>query len=686
MSLTIPESELPKELTPFAAVEQAYPDELSRGHDALIRGLPVLFECDKGLTPYLYRCIRDRIKADGLKALYLDGRAVGDGPPQPMISTIIGQLRDAVRGAVERRLIVLPHLDLLTTSSGGLTAEAKEVIPLMYENPNVLWLGFVDPSFAVPKVIEDLFPHRISILGTPRGRLRYLVTQSESRKLGANGFNPFKLYPYVSGINAARLRSVLESIRGEDYPADLTAIQRQLREATLGNDLTLPDIDLDGDIGGYTSVKTRIRRDILTIIEGKGQLDDEAAVKRAEKLIPRGIIFSGPPGTGKTLFAKGMATALGAAVQVVSGPELKSRWVGESEERLRQLFVKARQSAPSIIVFDELDSFASARGTYTGSGVEHSMVNQLLTEMDGFRSNEMVFVVGTTNFLESIDPALLRPGRFELHIEVPYPNAEDREAILKIYDGKFDLNMTEEAIEYAVRRSASPLPSGGRTTGDHLYALGRALARHRLREAETGDTTVMDVDRALAESMDLPKLNADEEKVVATHEAGHAIVALHCEHAPPIDRISIRGDLAGTLGAVSYSDPANRYVVRRAELLDRIAILFGGREAELAVLGDLSLGAAHDLARATDMARAAVESYGMSDDVVVRDFSEDHAVVLSDATRARVDEAVATLLETQRDRAARIIAEHRDALLALRDELLREKVIDRKKLTSLRNE
>jgi len=163
-------------------------------------------------------------------------------------------------------------------------------------------------------------------------------------------------------------------------------------------------------------------------------------------------------------------------------------------------------------------------------------------------------------------------------------------------------------------------------------------------------------------------------------------VALHCEHAPPIDRISIRGDLAGSLGAVSYSDPANRYVVRRAELLDRIAILFGGREAELAILGDLSLGAAHDLARATDMARAAVESYGMSDDVVVRDFSEDHSAVLSDATRARIDEAVAILLETQRDRAVKMIVEHRVALIALRDELLREKVIDRKKLTSLRNE
>ncbi len=133
------------------------------------------------------------------------------------------------------------------------------------------------------------------------------------------------------------------------------------------------------------------------------------------------MIFWGPPGTGKTLFAKAMATVIGAAITIVSGPELKSRWVGESEERLRQVFHRARQSAPSIIVFDELDSFAAARGTYTGSGVEHSMVNQLLTEMDGFHADELVFVVGTTNFVESIDPALLRPGRFEFHLHIPHP-------------------------------------------------------------------------------------------------------------------------------------------------------------------------------------------------------------------------------------------------------------------------
>src|SRR6185369_1457681 len=173
------------------------------------------------------------------------------------------------------------------------------------------------------------------------------------------------------------------------------------------------------DIGGYGPVKDRLRDEILAILSAKDKLADPTQISRIESLLPRGMIFWGPPGTGKTLFAKAMATSLGAAVTIVSGPELKSKWVGESEENLRGVFMRARQCAPSVIVFDELDSFAAARGTYTGSGVEHSMVNQLLTEMDGFRREELVFVVGTTNFVESLDAALMRPGRFEFVLHIP---------------------------------------------------------------------------------------------------------------------------------------------------------------------------------------------------------------------------------------------------------------------------
>src|SRR5690606_32614674 len=344
--------------------------------------------------------------------------------------------------------------------------------------------------------------------------------------------------------------------------------------------------------GGYEKVKRRLRTEILDILERKDACSDPAQIVQLEKLIPRGMIFWGPPGTGKTLFAKAMATAIGAAIQVVSGPELKSRWVGESEENLRQIFHKARQSAPAIIVFDELDSFAAARGTYTGSGVEHSMVNQLLTEMDGFQSDELVFVVGTTNFVEALDPALMRPGRFEFQLHIPYPDRDDRRAILEIYNRSMDLAMSEEALEFAVRRTGDFVEGaalGTRFSGDHIQALCRSLARIRLREDVTGPTQPEDIERALTEWIDRPKMTAAEEQVVATHEAGHAVVNLFCTHAKPIERISIQGDFAGALGFVRYQDRANRYVITRGELLDDLAILMGGREAEQMLLDDISI-------------------------------------------------------------------------------------------------
>lgn len=689
MSRTIAEKDLPLELSASAAVEAAYPAELARTEEALSRGQPTLVECDKDLAPYYYAQLRERLKRRGVRCAYLDGRPAPDahGPPQGVMATMIAQLRDAVRGPVGERVVVLPHLDLLTTSGGlGLTGEAREVIPLLYENPQVLWLGFKDPSFAVPTVIEGLFTHKESILGVDRERLRHLVTQKESRKLG-RALDPYALYTYVSGVNAVRLRKMLSALSGEDYPSDPRPALEQLRRATLTHaDMTMPSVRLDEDIGGYAKVKERLRREILDVLEHKATLASEDEIRRVEALVPRGMILWGPPGTGKTLFAKAIATALGAAVTIVSGPELKSRWVGESEENLRRIFLHARQSAPSIIVFDELDSFAGARGTFTGSGVEHSMVNQLLTEMDGFRKDELVFVVGTTNFVESLDPALLRPGRFEFHLQIPYPDAGDRRAILEVHDAKLGLELAPRALDYAVKRTAdlvegSEGPSQTRYSGDHLQALCRAIARARLRERKAGPTEIDDVERALTEYLERPELTAAEERVVATHEAGHAVCALSCEHAPPIDRISIRGDLGGVLGFVRYADPAHRYVVTRGQLLDSICVLYGGREAEALLLDDLSIGSSHDLERATAIARSLVEELGMGAGALgVRRFAasgHEHPPDLSDTTRAAIERAVHDVLEAQRERARKIVAQSEGTLVALRDLLLEKKVLDR---------
>lgn len=688
-SITIvAEATLPKDLTTEQAVEAAYASELAEIVSKLRRNLPVLVECDKEIVPFLFVNLRGRLKQAGFQTTYLDGR------PRPgdeanancgFVGTLLGQLRDAVRGAIERRVVVLPHIDLLTTGQGGLTAEAREVVPLLYENPDLVWLGFKDPSFTIPTVIQNLFPHRVSLLGIARDRLRHLITQKECRKFGSE-FNPWVLYKYVSGVNAVRLRRLLSTLEGEDYPADPRRAYNEVRQATLTGSLEIPNIDLDRDIGGYAKVKTRLRSEIIDVLAHKENVTDGNEVRRVEELIPKGMIFWGPPGTGKTLFAKAMASALGAAVTIVSGPELKSKWVGDSEENLRQIFRKARQSAPAIIVFDELDSFAAARGTYTGSGVEHSMVNQLLTEMDGFHRDELVFVVGTTNFVEILDPALLRPGRFEFHLHIPYPEAEDRREILKIYNSKMNLRMSDEALEEAVRRTAHHVPgTSGHTrfSGDHLNALCRAMARVRLRENRAGPSTPADVEQALMAWIERPKLTAIEERVLATHEAGHAVVSLHCPHAPPIERITIASDVEWAFGYVRHTDPAQRYVQTRNFYLDAICVAMGGREGERLLLDDLSLGATGDLQQATAIARDLVEIHGLGGDGICpgwyrEERGSDRLAQLSSAQRDALDGGVRDILESQRARAARILTENRAMLEALRDLLLQKKTIDAK--------
>lgn len=695
MSVLISENELPQELSNEEAVEAAYASDLAEAASKLQRGLPTLIECDKDLGPYLYLNIRNRLRTANLRCLYLDGRPRQEeqqgAMPMGMIGTMIAQLREAVRGAVERRVVVLPHLDLLTTSQGGLTAEAREVIPLLYENPELVWLGFKDPSFPLPKVIENLFPHRQSLLGISRNRLRHLITRRESRKFGRD-FNPWGLYKYVSGINAVRLRKLLSTLEGEDYPANPQNAYRQLRQATLGGTLEVPTISIDQDIGGYAKVKEQLRNEILNLLARKEQLTSEEQIHNIEELLPKGMIFWGPPGTGKTLFAKAMASEIGAAVTVVSGPELKSKWVGESEDNLRQIFHKARQSAPAIIVFDELDSFATARGTYTGSGVEHSMVNQLLTEMDGFHREEMVFVVGTTNFVESLDPALLRPGRFEFHLHIPYPDADARREIIKIYDKKMHLHLTEEGLDYAVKRTGDGYQTAQGTpfSGDHLNALCRSIARVRMRENRSDGTTPTDIERAMTEYEDKLNLTPREEKLLATHEAGHFVVALHCPHHPPPERITIHSEMSWAPAYVRFKqDESRRLGLTRNQMLDDLTVLLGGIEAERLLLDDISTGAGgSDLSRSTILAHLIVETYGMGHgDTGLRQYRSprdgQRYEGLSEEHKLHIDREVSSLIRECQERAQRVLVENRAVLLTLRDEVIARKTIEAKSLKEM---
>lgn len=686
---SITERDLPQSLTADQAVEAAYSAELAEVASKLLRGLPVLVEADKDVAPFLYINVRNRLRAQNIRSIYLDGRPDPNAPPGPvpmgLIGTMIAHLRDAVRGAVERRVVVLPHLDLLTTSQGGLTTEAREVIPLLYENPELVWLGFKDPSFPLPKVIENLFAHRLSLLGISRNRLRHLITQKEARKFGRQ-FTPWQLYKYVSGVNAAKLRRLLSTLEGEDYPADPKNAYRQLRQATLTGTLEVPDVKLDSDIGGYEKVKKRLRQEIIDVLARRDAATNADDVTRLEELIPRGMILWGPPGTGKTFFAKAIASAIGAAVTIVSGPELKSKWVGESEENLRQIFHKARQSAPSIIVFDELDSFASARGMYTGSGVEHSMVNQLLTEMDGFHKEELVFVVGTTNFVESLDPALMRPGRFEFHLHIPYPDDDDRREILKIYDRKMKLKMSEEALNYAVRRTGEGYmtSTGTQFSGDHLNALCRAVARIRLREGREDATTPNDVERGLTEYEEKKDLTGNQAVTVATHEAGHFLCAALCPHHADPERITIQSEMPWAGGYVRYNPKEFNKLGdlghTRQELLDDLCVLVGGIEAERLILEDVSSGAGgSDLRWATHVAHLIVEWLGMGDATGLRQFrdpKDGERIVLSGLMAERIDKQIDGLFKEAQERAATILRTYKDDLIRLRDEVMEKKVLE----------
>lgn len=700
MRRTIPISELPVDVRVEDAVEMACAQDVTFIEERLRRGMSVLVECDKELSLYVYLAVRARLrrgagKERGPQIVIVDGRPREGEEGRSNLALMLAQLTAAIRGSVERTIIVLLHLDVLTTTHTSLTMEAREAIPLLYENPEAVLLGFRDPSFPLPRVIEGVFAVRREIVGVPREALAKIVTQREARSIDCEHFDPFALYKYVSGLNPVRLRRLMQAIglRREALPgrSQAAAVYRELRRQTVSEDVELPNVDLEKDLGGYPEVKQRLREELLDLLRRKDSLGSEGEIQALEGLLPRGIIFHGPPGTGKTYFAKAMATAMDATVIIVSGPELKSKWVGESEENLRRVFRQARRSAPAVVVFDEIDAFAHARGTYEGSGVEHSMVNQMLTEMDGFRGSESVFVVGTTNFLESLDGALLRPGRFEFLIEIPAPGAQDRREIVEIYDRKLELGMSRELQEHLVRRTEglAERARGLPFTGDHIYAVCRALKRQAIRTGER-QFSPEDVDRALQrKTRAAVVLSAAEERVVAYHEAGHALLAMLVEHATPPERISIAADMEGALGYVLRAARARPYAITEADMRADICVGLGGLCAERLVLGEVSIGAHTDLQQVNRIARAMVEEYGMgaSTGVLVRlDDAPGQGTPVSERRRERVDAEVTAILEAELSRATELLTRHRPLLEALAGALLARKVLDRAELKALTGE
>ncbi|MGD8984878.1 MAG: ATP-dependent zinc metalloprotease FtsH [Desulfobacteraceae bacterium] len=408
--------------------------------------------------------------------------------------------------------------------------------------------------------------------------------------------------------------------------------------------------------------------------------------------MPRGILLVGPPGTGKTLLAKAVAGESGVPFFSLSGSEFVEMFVGLGAARVRDLFVQAREKAPCIIFIDELDALGKARGfgTMGGHDEREQTLNQLLVEMDGFDPQIGVILMAATNRPEILDPALLRPGRFDRQILVDRPDKTGREEILKVHLKKITV---EKNLD--VERLAAMTP--GMVGADLANLVNEAaLLAVRRKKDEVGMSEFEEaVERVLAGLEKKNRLISPREReTVAYHELGHAIVALSLPGTDPVQKISIIPRGIAALGYTMQVPTEDRFLMKRTELLSKIATLLGGRAAEELMFGDISTGAHNDLSKATDIARSMVKEYGMSEKVGQVYFAREKrapflnlglegAVEYSEATAEVIDNEVRKIIGDQYSKALEILREKKDILERGAKLLLEKEKIDGEELKAL---
>jgi len=442
--------------------------------------------------------------------------------------------------------------------------------------------------------------------------------------------------------------------------------------------------------------------DVAGIDEAKTEIQEVVEfLKNPEKFqklggrIPKGVLLVGAPGTGKTLLAKAVAGEAKVPFFSISGSEFVEMFIGVGASRVRDLFSQATIHAPCIIFVDELDALGKARGMNVlgGNDEREQTLNQLLVEMDGFESNKGVIIMAATNRPEILDPALLRPGRFDRQVMIDRPDINGREAILKIH---FQNVLLGPDVD--IRKIASLTP--GFVGADLANLVNEAALLAARKNKETVDSEEFDeaIDRVVGGLEKKNRvMNPKEKEIVAFHESGHAIVAESVKYADPVHKISIIPRGIGALGYTQQRPTEDRYLMTRAELLDRLAVLLGGRVAEELVFGEISTGAQNDLQRATDIARSMVAEYGMSDLLGPVTYERPRQAMFlpenyapgktySETRATQIDEEISRMMEQAQERVRNILTDRRKVLDALARLLSQKEMVQGEELRKMLSE
>ena len=397
--------------------------------------------------------------------------------------------------------------------------------------------------------------------------------------------------------------------------------------------------------------------------------------------MPKGVLLVGPPGTGKTMLAKAVAGEANVPFFSISGSEFVEMFVGMGASKVRDLFKQAKEKAPCIVFIDEIDAIGQKRnsGNMGGNDEREQTLNQLLTEMDGFEGNNGVIILAATNRPEALDPALTRPGRFDRRVPVELPDLQGREAILKVHARK--IKTTPDVDFHVIARMASGA-SGAELANIINEAALRAVRDHRTQVTQADLEESIEV--VIAGYQKKNAVLSDQEKhVVAYHEIGHALVAALQSHSAPVQKITIIPRTSGALGYTMQVEEADKNLLTKEELLNKIATLTGGRAAEEVKFGEITTGASNDIEQATTLARAMIARYGMSDefDMVAMEtvtnqyLGGDAQLSCSAETQREIDRKVVNVVREQHEKARKILDENRAKLDELSQYLYEKETI-----------